>query len=77
MPYRNISSEIHPKVMSKILNAISEIHTQLPFLINLTPEERQRLPKMGDKTLGFVTKALELSKRYPKLVPKYLDIAHL
>ncbi|MCX6366808.1 MAG: hypothetical protein NTX57_08870, partial [Armatimonadetes bacterium] len=37
-----------------VLAAIETIKTKLPFLIDLTPKERQELPKMGDKTQAFV-----------------------
>jgi hypothetical protein len=33
----------------------------LSFTVYLSPEERQSLQKMGDKTLAFVEKALEMA----------------
>jgi hypothetical protein len=45
-----------------------------PYLIALTPTERQEIPKMGPKTLNFVEKAHEYAHENPNLVPNYLDM---
>lgn len=37
------------------------IKQKLPFLIDLIAEERKSLPKMGDKSRAFVSKALEVA----------------
>jgi hypothetical protein len=36
--------------------------------------ERMELPKMGDKTIGFVQKTLEYSWENPELVPSFLNV---
>jgi hypothetical protein len=46
-----------------------------PYMVALTPVERHELPKMGEKTIGFVEKAYDFSKQNPNLVPPYLDMA--
>ena len=46
----------------------------MPAHINLTAEERQSLPKMGDKTLAFVTKALEYAKQNSTIVPTFMSV---
>ena len=46
----------------------------LPHLTTLSPQERQELPKMGDKTVAFVQKALEYGMQNPPLVPSFLDL---
>lgn len=61
MPYQNISAELKPDEKNAILDLIQQITDKLPFLINLTQEERIQIPKMGDKTVAFVEKALELA----------------
>ncbi|MDR3350270.1 MAG: hypothetical protein LBN98_01315, partial [Prevotellaceae bacterium] len=43
-------------------------------VLPLTPEERRDLPKMGNKTLSFVEKAIEYARYYPQLRPSYLDM---
>jgi hypothetical protein len=45
-----------------------------PYAIPLTPSERQKLPKMGEKSLSFVEKAHDYCAGNPNLCPPYLDI---
>jgi hypothetical protein len=44
-----------------------------PFLINLTPEEKKALPKLGDKSLSFATKAMEYLKLPSTPAPMYVN----
>lgn len=77
MAYQNISAQIDEKSKQEIIQLIQQIESKLPFLINLTPEERQSLPKMGDKTVAFVQKAIELAQQNPNLVPPYISLDEL
>ncbi|MBI2568729.1 MAG: hypothetical protein HYV63_17045 [Candidatus Schekmanbacteria bacterium] len=45
------------------------------FDIALTDEERRSLPKLGDKSLAFVTKALEAAETHADLLARNFDIA--
>lgn len=66
MPDDNrISAAITDANKTAILQKINEIRALLPFLINLTPEERQTLPKLGDKTLAFDEKAASYMEPIP------------
>jgi len=77
MPYQNVSAYIDDSTKQEIINRLNEISRHLPFLINLTPEERRAIPKMGDKTIAFVEKAIEFIKANPQLVPPYVDVNEL
>ena len=46
----------------------------MPLLVDLSPQDRRELPKMGDKTLAFVGKALDYAQANPQLCPPYLDV---
>jgi len=46
----------------------------LPYLKSLSADERKELPKMGDKTIAFVQKALEYSGQNAEFVPSFLDV---
>jgi len=70
-----ISVSISPDAVAAIKAAIDTIEKNLPTLINLTKEERHELPKMGDKTIAFVSKTLEYAKQNPKIVPAFLDLS--
>ncbi len=54
--------------------AVSTIKSKLPFLVDLTAEERKALPKMGDKSQAFVTKALEVATQNPDFLPRAFDL---
>ncbi len=57
-----------------VLDAINTIKQKLPFLIDLSPSERQALPKMGDKSRAFVTKALEIATQNPDFLPRSFNV---
>jgi len=69
-----VSVTISPEAITNINEAIAVIIDNLPGLINLREEERQALPKMGDKTVAFVSKNLEYAKQNPRVVPAFLDM---
>ena len=61
--------------LSEIKKAIATLNTKLlPLLKNLKGDDKNQLPKMGDKTLAFVEKALEHSSLNPELAPPFLDM---
>lgn len=73
-PTNYVSFEISSEAMERIKEGINLITENLPKLVNLSPEQRQIIPKMGDKTLSFVKKALEYVEQNPDIVPKYFNI---
>ena len=60
-----------------VLAAIETIREKLPFLIDLTPEQRHALPKMGDKSNAFVAKAAEVAKQNSDFLPRSFDVDEL
>ncbi|MBO2009733.1 hypothetical protein [Hymenobacter negativus] len=73
-----VNQAIPAKVLADALKSIREARALVaPYLISLTPEERAALPKMGDKSLAFVSKAAEYAQSLPTLMPQYLDVASL
>ncbi len=74
MPYTNIDATVSDEQKATILSAISAIEGDLDFLVNLTPQERQTLPKMGNSTQSFVSKSLEIAANNPQFVPPYVDV---
>ena len=47
------------------------------YLISLTPIERTRMLKLGDKTTPFVEKVIEYAETNPKLVPDFMNLENL
>jgi hypothetical protein len=62
-------------VLTQAQTKIDEARALLaPYMLALTPAERQGLPKMGEKTIGFVEKAFDFARQNPNLVPPYLEV---
>jgi hypothetical protein len=62
-------------VLTQAQTKIDEVTALLaPYMIALTPAEWHELPKMGEKTIGFVEKAYDFANHNPNLVPPYLDM---
>lgn len=73
-----ISFKISETDLTEIKASIANLQEKLlPHLAFLSPEERQDMLKMGDKTIGFVQKSLEYCQSNPDLVPPYIDVAEL
>ena len=77
MPYEGISATLSAADHASILTKLNEIKVLLPFLVNLTPLERSTLPKMGDGSTPFVTKALTYAENNPQFVPPYMNVPEL
>lgn len=61
------------------LQAVSDAITTLrntlqPYLQSLSTEDRRELPKMGSRTVDFVTKARDYGVKYPDMVPGFLSM---
>lgn len=76
MPNR-ITAALTTDETTAIMTLLDEVKSHLPFLLNLTPEERHTLPKMGDKTRAFVAKALEVATQNPDILPRSFDLEEM
>jgi hypothetical protein len=73
-----VSIQIPPQDLATVLAKLQEVSAILkPYLVALTPEDRQSLPKMSDKTQSFVEKALDYAKSNPEFAPAYMNVAEL
>jgi hypothetical protein len=78
MPNDNrISAVLAPADKATILQKIADIRALLPFLLNLTIQERKELFKLGDKGLGFDEKCKTYMANNPTLVPSYVTVAEV
>jgi hypothetical protein len=70
------SVSIPVDVLAQAQSLAEQLRTLLnPYVHPLTPEERQSIAKMGEKTLSFVEKAFELAGLNPDLRPPFLNMA--
>ena len=68
------SSVIPPEVAEQAKDFFRQgAQVLAPYLINLTPDEKIQLPKMGDKSVPFVTKGAEYLRIPSTPAPPYLS----
>ncbi len=79
MPEDNrVGIEIPETDIAEINAAIETIKAKLQqYLIALTPEERKALPKMSDKTIPFVDKALDYAETSSQFAPQYMNVPEM
>ena len=63
------------KLINEHLKAVTLILKK--YTIALSPEERRKKAKMGDKTIGFVEKVMEYAVSNPEFIPSYMKIEDL
>ncbi len=72
-----ISATLTKEDQNAVMDAVATIKAKLPFLVDLSAEERKALPKMGDKSRAFVSKALEVATQNPDFLPRSFDLEEL
>jgi len=78
MPQQNlISATLSPEQIQKLLSDLAAIQNSMPFLRDLTPEERHSLPKLGRKSLDFAERSLELGILHANALPRGLDLEEM
>ncbi len=55
--------------------ALSALAEALPFLIDLSPEDRAAMPKFGEKNRSFVAKTLAIADQHPEILPASFNLA--
>jgi hypothetical protein len=77
MPDNRISATLSTEDQTAVMDAINTIRRKLNFLIDLTPDERHTLPKMGDKSRAFVSQALTLAQQNADILPRSFDLEEM
>ena len=72
-----ISATISDADVATILTKIQDIDALLTFLISISNEDRQVLPKMGDKSVGFDDKCAGYMGSNPEFIPGFIQIAEV
>jgi hypothetical protein len=68
-------TNIPSSVIAQAQELINQANILLePYATPLTPVERQTMPKMGEKSFGFVEKSYEFAVQCPNIRPPYLDM---
>lgn len=77
MVENRISATLSQPEIDAILGAIKLIKEKLPFLINLTTDERRALNKPGDRSRNFIDKALEVATQNPDILPRMFSVEEM
>ena len=75
MPYQNIDATLSAADLQAIKDAFSLILQKLPFLINLSVDERKATFKAGPNSLSFVQNALAAAQNNPTIFPASFSLA--
>ena len=69
-----VSATLSTEDIQVITGALDTLRQKLPFLVDLTTEQRTAMAKLGDKTQAFVQKAVEIANEHQDLfAPAFLD----
>ncbi len=74
MALKQVNGTLSQGDMDQIVNSLQEAEAQLPFLINLTPEERKTGIKLGEGSQSFAEKTVDYVQRHPQLLPSYFTM---
>ncbi|GAX42813.1 hypothetical protein NIES4075_38170 [Tolypothrix sp. NIES-4075] len=77
MADNKISANLSATDRLAVMDAIATIREKLPFLVDLTTEDRRTMLKMGDKSRAFVSKALEVATQNPEFLPRSFDVEEM
>ena len=78
MPDDNrISAEVTAANKTAIMTKLTEIKALLPFLLNLTKDERIQLPKLGSASLAFDEQCASYMATAPNLIPPFVEAAEV
>lgn len=73
MPYQNIDASLSAGDIQAIKDAFAAVVSKLPFLVNLTVDERRQTFKAGPDSLSFVTNTLSAAQNHPTALPPSFD----
>lgn len=72
-----ISATLASAAKAQIITKLGEIRALLPFLVNLTPDDRKRIPSIGTQRTGMVAAFVASMTAHPELVPGYVDMTEV
>ncbi|WP_199312001.1 hypothetical protein [Phormidium tenue] len=61
----------------EVMDLIAQINQKLAFLIEVGPQERRSMTKLGDRNRAFTRKALEIAAQTPDFLPRSFDITEM
>lgn len=77
MNENRINATISEDDKNEVKKAITSIRNKLPFLIDLPNDEKNSLPKFGDRSLAFIRQAYDLSRQNDNFLPRSFDVEEM
>ena len=72
---KRTSFAIHDDDLQAVQAAVQTLQAKLvPHLVNIGPDEKRALSKMGSKSVDFVSKTLTYANTNPQFKPAFVDI---
>jgi len=75
MSTNRVSATLNDADKTAVLESLAQVKEKMPFLINLTGQERKRSRTMGAKSVEYVNLSLQSSKTFGSLIPPSIDIS--
>lgn len=75
MAYADIDVTLTAEDIAAIKASIASMKAKMPFMVNLTPELRQKLRKLGATRLGYATGLNLAANAHTKSLPASFDLA--
>ncbi|MDE3067551.1 MAG: hypothetical protein KGJ60_08365 [Verrucomicrobiota bacterium] len=72
-----VSIVITPDQKTAILAKIADLNAAMSFLVGLTDDQRRKMLKLGDKTVGFEEKCASYMASRPDLIPGFVELNKL
>lgn len=57
-----------------MLGHVEQARAALPFLVNLSPDERRGMARFGEADLPFVCQTAEVGRQHPDVLPRRTDV---
>jgi hypothetical protein len=77
MTENRVSATLSEADQQAVLSDIEDARQKLSFMIDLTPDQRRSLPKMGDKSRAFVAKALAIAQQNSNFLPRSFNVEEM
>ncbi|HEY1010399.1 MAG: hypothetical protein ACO1NS_00245 [Daejeonella sp.] len=74
MSTNRVSAILNDADKTTVLESLSQVKDKMPFLINLSVQERRRSRKMGAKSVEYVNLSLQGSQTFGSLIPASVDV---
>ena len=74
MPANRINATVTVEQSERVKAALATLAEELPFLIDLTMADQATMARFGDRSRGFVTKALIVAEAHPEILPRSFNL---